>query len=48
MGEDEGGGGKKNLIPPSLSSPPTRGGEVLEEFTLKMLEDNSQITYITI
>jgi hypothetical protein len=48
MGEDEGGGGQKNLVPPSPSSPPTRGGEVLEKFILKMLEENSQITHITI
>jgi hypothetical protein len=39
---------KKNLVPPFPASPPTRGGEDLEEFILKMLEENSQITYITI
>jgi hypothetical protein len=39
---------KKNLVPPSPSSPPTRGGDDLEEFILKMLEENSQATYVTI
>jgi len=33
---------KKNLVSPSPSSPPARGGEVPEEFILRKLKGNSQ------